>query len=420
MKSAPGIVLIVILVFFSCSPKGSTIITYDLSRSDYTEVIAATGTIEAVNSLSIMPPQDYYGVLTVEWARPEGSRVEPGDTICLLKSDDLRQMLDELTVKLETLRADLKKLEADNALNLAVLEARLKENQAGMSINQLDSVQMQFAPPVKKRLMELELAKARVAGRKLERKFLAEKAIDETEIRQMRSRIIQAEIEVQTMQERVKGLTVLAPSAGILTASKMLGRIVMMNDDGSETSVGGYPKPGAMIFPELPLMSLPDLSEMQISIELQEVDYKRIEKGQVVAVTVDAAGGLRTTGSVKSKSMAPKTKYSGASKMKYYDLIIGVDSCHSLMAPGLSARCTILISQVRDTVVVPTLAIFEKDSLKIVYVAGGGKFRPVSVGTGPANGSQTIITSGLIGSETIALVEPPQNFIQKPKNSINE
>ena len=395
----------------------------DLSRTDYREVITAPGTIKAVNSVTIMPPQDNFGSLTVGWVKPEGSQVKPGDTICIMKSDETMQMLDEQVRNLETLKADYTKLEADNALNLAMLDAQVKENLAGMSINQLDSIQMRFAPPVKKRLMALELEKAHVQEGKLQKKYKAEKAIDETEIRQLKSRIIQAENLVQMMQEKVKELIILAPSAGILSAAEQTGRVMISFGDGMDPiELGGYPKPGAgMFMSEIPLMSIPDLTEMQIKAEVQEVDYKRIEQGQKVTIIVDAVKGLQTTGSVKVKPMAPKMKYiSEQLQYKYYEITVSVDSCHTRMPPGLSARCNIMINEVKDTVVVPTIAIFERDSMKVVYVADGENFIPSKVETGLSNSSQTIITKGLEGKETIALAEPPQKYIKKQKNSTHE
>jgi macrolide-specific efflux system membrane fusion protein len=405
------------ILLISCAPKKAGPVTCDLKRSDYTEVIRSTGTTQAVDNLAVNPPNEYYGILIVEWVLPEGSRVSKGDTVAILKCDEMSKILEDNIKELETLQADLKKLEADNEMNLAMLDARLKENQAGMSISQLDSIQMTFAPPVKKKLMALELEKAKVEEKKLQKKYKAERAIDESEIRQLKSRIIQADNKMQMMQDKVKALTIKAPGNGILIHNDN-GGMMMMESDGSLTEFGGYPKIGGYIYPDMPLMTLPDLSRMQVQLDVQEVDYKRIENGQKVDITVDAAGGLHTTGLVKQKLLTGKNQYSssGRSKLKFYQVIVSVDSLHERMPPGLSASCRILVSQVRDTVVVPSMAIFDKDSLKVVYVAEGEKFRPVPVKTGLYNSAQTIISSGLKGNETIALIEPPQNFIEKLKN----
>ncbi len=406
----------------SCTQKKPLLVTYDVHKSDYVEKIAVTGTLKAVNSYNIMAPHGYMGSLTVGWVKPEGSKVEPGDTICIMKCPELMQQLDEQERNLKTQKAEYEKLVSDNALKISMLEASLKENLAGMSINQLDSIQMLYAPPLKKRLMALGLEKARVEEKKLQKKFLAEQAISKTEIRQMKSRILQAENQLESMQEKVRQLTITAPVVGVLSAAETQGMImVSFGDGGDPIEMGGYPKPGGMLFSELPLMAVPDLSAMQVKIEVPEVDYKRIEKGQKVDIIIYSAGDLKTSGSVVSKSLAPKYRYySREGKEKYFEAVISVDSVSAALRPGFSAGCTILVNNIKDTLVVPSLAIFEKDSSKVVYVAEGSKFRPVPVETGLYNSSQTIISKGLTGKETIALVEPPHNYILKPKSSIHE
>jgi hypothetical protein len=131
---------------------------------------------------------------------------------------------------------------------------------------------------------------------------------------------------------------------------------------------------------------------------------------------VDAAKKLVTTGKVNRKSLMGKTaeKYSD-SKVKFYEIIIDVDSCHSKMKPGLSADCEITLNQALDTLFVPTLAIFERDSAKVVYVREKKKFIPVEVKTGPAGSSFTLIAGGLKGDEVIALSEPPNRLITAEK-----
>ncbi|MFA5817377.1 MAG: hypothetical protein WC865_17380, partial [Bacteroidales bacterium] len=126
-------------LFPSCTPKKSNLITCDLRRSDYTEVIRASGSIQAVNTLNIMAPMNYYGSMTVAWVIAEGSHVVQGDSICILECTAMMELLDQELRNVETLQADFKKLEADNALNRAMLDARMKENKAGMAISQLDS-----------------------------------------------------------------------------------------------------------------------------------------------------------------------------------------------------------------------------------------------------------------------------------------
>ncbi len=410
----PACIMLPLLVI-SCAPDKPALGVCDLVRSDFIDRIDLAGSIQAVNTVNIMAPMNFYGLMAVSWVIPEGSVVEQGDTLCILDCNGIQQMLDQEKKSLESLQADLKKAEADNNLKMALLDARVKENKAGMAISQLDSVQIRFAPRVRQQIMQLELEKARVEEKKLQKKYEAEKRISEAGIRQIRSQIAQAENKMKMMEDQVGSMTIKAPKSGIVTEPDSHGSMMVMFGDGNVMEMGGYPKVGKEIFPEMALMALPDMSEMQISVQVQEVDFKRIEKGQKVNITVDAVSGLRTTGSVKRKSLTAKTTYIGESKLNLYEVIVGVDSCHSLMPPGLSAQCSISINEVRDTIVVPSMAVFDRDSTKIVYVASGDRYQPVTVETGLSNSSKTIITNGLTGNETICLVEPPRNLILKPK-----
>jgi multidrug efflux pump subunit AcrA (membrane-fusion protein) len=155
---------------------------------------------------------------------------------------------------------------------------------------------------------------------------------------------------------------------------------------------------------------------MQISADVSEADFRKIEKGQKTILSVDAAKKLVTTGKINRKNLSASSaeRYS-QSRVKNYEVIIDIDSCHSKMTPGLSAVCEILIHEVHGTLAVPTLSIFEKDSTNVVYVKEKKKFRPVRIETGISGSSYTIIASGLRGDETIALSEPPASLIMKEK-----
>ena len=57
-------------------------------------------------------------------------------------------------------------------------------------------------------------------------------------------------------------------------------------------------------------------------------------------------------------------------------------------------------------VVVPTVGIFERDSLKVVYVQKERKYEERAVVLGVGSPKMTIITDGLSEGEKIALIKP--------------
>jgi HlyD family secretion protein len=410
-----------IFVFFlftflclSCrGKKESGVITLQISKSDYIESMFVPGTIQAVINFPVMPPRSMFGQMTVVRLAADGANVKKGDTICVLTFQELESMYNEMKNTNEKLEAELKKTIADNALSISLLEAQLASSEVQLKISSLDSLQLTFATEVQQRLLTLEMKRALIEKQKIEKKLVASKIIGQTGIRQMNSRIIQQKAKVQQFEEQLKSMTIIAQRDGIVMRTES-PKMMIMGSGGSGT-FGGPIREGSVLSPfgSFPVLQFPDLSKMQVSAEVAESDFRKIEKGQKVFITVDAANKLTTTGKVNRKSLLGKTAQRWSdSKVKFYEVIVDVDSCHLKMKPGLSAECKITLKEARDTVFVPTLAVFERDSSKVVYVNKKGKFIPVKVGTGLSGSSHTIITSGLKGNEIIALSEPPNSLIR--------
>jgi HlyD family secretion protein len=214
-------------------------------------------------------------------------------------------------------------------------------------------------------------------------------------------------------QSQINSLYIVAPSDGFVIHAETPSFQI----NGGST-VGGKIEEGSKVFFTMPILQIPDISKMQISVEVPEVDYKRINNDQKVEIKIASVSNLETTGKIIRKSLATKNR-DEKSQIKSYEVIISVDSCDSRMKPGLSASCRIIINEVKDTLVIPSAAIFMKDSTKIVYVAKGHKFIPVPIETAISNSSESIVSKGLKGNEIIALMEPPYFLISHQIRSGN-
>ncbi len=403
-------IVLFIITFSECREKDPGIVTFGLKRSDYLEAINAPGTIQAVNNNFLVTPRIYVSNLTIVHLAEEGVYVKKGDTICIISAPDLDNNFESFTRDLEKMEAERRSLIADNAMQLSLLEAQVETNNAQMEITMLDSIQMKFAPPVKQKLLSLEMEKVSIEKMKLQKKLAAQKIIDKSELLQIGSRITMQKNRIQVIQQQINSLTMVSPADGIVV--HVVAPMMMFMSSSGMGTLGGKIEKGSKVWSNMSVLQIPDLKTMQVSVEVPETDYKRIEEKQDVVILVDAATNLETTGKVKRKSLAGKN-VEEKSLIKTYEVIVSVDSCHLKMKPGLSARCRIIIDYVKDTIVVPAAAIFVKDSSKIVYVAAGHEFIPTTVETGLSNSSMTIISKGLKGNETIALMEPPHKLIRK-------
>ncbi|MFO7575341.1 MAG: efflux RND transporter periplasmic adaptor subunit [Bacteroidales bacterium] len=416
MKFPLSICLIISFLALSCrSRPDSHIITFRLNRSDFIESIRVEGTVQSVSNYPVVPPETMFGDMTVVRLAADGQYVKKGDTLCILSVPDLENVYNALMTQVETQEAGLKKIEADNQLNITMLEAQLATSEARIKMARLDSLKRVYARDFQRRQQDLEMQKAQIEKRKIEHKLAASRLMGETALLQARSKIIQAMSTVRVYESQLNSLILTADRDGMVMRTES-PLITIIGPGSSGTLGGGMVREGSVIFMGTPVLKFPDMSHLQVSATVMETDYRRIEKGQKVHITVDAAGELLTTGMVNRKSLVGRTSqpvYNA--RVRFYEVIIDLDSVNPAMKPGLSAGCEIILAEVRDTLFVPAVAVFERDSLKTVYVRNSRKFLPVAVETGVSGGSYTIIAGGLRGDETIALSEPPVHLIATEK-----
>jgi multidrug efflux pump subunit AcrA (membrane-fusion protein) len=407
-------ILISTFILSACHRKASPVITYNLKHSVFLETIETKGTVQAVNNNVVVTPRVYSGLQVARLAK-EGAFVTKGDTICVLAAPDLMNTFDQFKTELQKMEGAKDSIEANQAMQLSLLEAQVETNKAQMEITMLDSIQLKFAPAVKQKLINLEMEKVKIEKMKLEKKLAAQKKIASSDLSQIGSRIMMQKNRIQMFQGQINSLYIVSPSDGFVIHAEMP---TLYTSGGS--TIGGKIEEGSKVFSSMPLLQIPENGKMQVSVEVPEADYKRINNDQRVEIKIESVSNLEMSGKVVRKSLATK-KRDEKSAIKSYEVIISVDSCGSSIKPGLGASCRIIIDEVKDTIVVPSAAIFTKDSTKIVYVSKDHKFLPVNIETGFSNSSESIVSKGLRGNETIALMEPPYSLIfhdAKPGNSV--
>jgi len=127
-------------------------------------------------------------------------------------------------------------------------------------------------------------------------------------------------------------------------------------------------------------------------------------------VRIDAKPDLQLDGKVTRIASMGKP-ISRDSKIKAFEVIVDLDSTNSDIQIGLTTTCEIFTQTFSDTFAVPLDCVFENDSTNIVFIKNGSKFEKRLVSTANRGDDFIVITSGLIGGEHLALVEPPQNQV---------
>jgi HlyD family secretion protein len=147
------------------------------------------------------------------------------------------------------------------------------------------------------------------------------------------------------------------------------------------------------------IMTIADMSKMQIKVLVDETDIGKVKDGQTVSFTVDTYTDKTFTGKVTKISREATT----SSNVVYYPVYVDVDSPQDLLYPTMTARVTISVGESRNALVVPLTAIKEEKGQKYVQVRVDGKTLKVSVKTGLSDDEKMEITSGLNEGDHIIL-----------------
>jgi len=118
-------------------------------------------------------------------------------------------------------------------------------------------------------------------------------------------------------------------------------------------------------------------------------------------------------GSGKILKKAPVGQpYKQDSKVKFFEIEASIDSVLTMPEPGYTANCRIILKQSKNVISVPQIAIFEEDSMKVVFVQGKRGFERRQVLTGLSSPKESVITNGLAEGEIVSLTRPNQSLVK--------
>ena len=158
------------------------------------------------------------------------------------------------------------------------------------------------------------------------------------------------------------------------------------------------------------VVTMPTMDSMKVLIYAQETEYKRIEVGDSVEYTFDAMPANRAWGRVTRLSPMGLKRTEG-SEVKTFEVEATVDSLLQPLDPGLSVNCRIFLQHVPDTLVVPTVCVYKRDSVDVVYVRKGRKYEEREVRLSISTPRSSVIAEGVSEGEQITLIKPDDKHI---------
>ena len=396
MKTIKSHTLIILAFLINSCSTDTNISSFVVSYGDFTNSLMVEGTVEAVLSSTLVTPNIYDG--KIQYIAEDGASVEEGEIVCIIENMELQSQYDQIIIQLENAEAGLNKTKADLNMQFALLEAQVRTNEADTKIAQMDSLQIAYMSSNQRAIKELELEKASIEKARYEKKLEALKIIQQSEIKKLELEIQRFNIRVSTVKAQLDKLTLIAPKSGMVirAINPLTGKKLQVGDP---------------VWANFPLATLPDFSQMAIKIAVSETIFRSININDSVSYTFDAMPDNTGTGKILKKTPVGQPVKRG-SAVKIFEIEASLDEVLTMPDPGFTANCNIIMKQVENVLSVPQIALFEEDSIKVVYVRRSRGFESRQVLTDDSSPTKIIISSGLAEGEVVALSKPKASLIK--------
>jgi HlyD family secretion protein len=147
------------------------------------------------------------------------------------------------------------------------------------------------------------------------------------------------------------------------------------------------------------LLTIADMSKMQISVQVDESDVGRVKNGQKVSFTVDSYPGKTFTGVVSNVS----NKATITQNVVYYPVTVDIDNPEGLLKPTMTARVSVHVGESKNVLIVPLSAVKQTKGQQYVQVMKDGKQQNTNVTLGLSSDDRVEVASGLKEGDQVLL-----------------
>jgi RND family efflux transporter MFP subunit len=360
-------------------------------RGDLALEVPVLGSLGAARSIDITAPiSNDPHMFKIAQMIPEGTRVEAGEMVLEMDTQEINQKMTEYRAELEKNEEELKKrrLEQDvrvRDLRVALEEARVKLETAR---HKLDA-DASLMSALERKQFQVEFDQAELRTQLLAAKQSSVEQMAKAELSVLENNIAKIRIRVEQVAERQRECTIRAPIGGTLIYKLLWGN--------TKRKVGDQTCHHEVI------VQIPDLTTLRFEAMIDESDVGRVQAGQSVEIKLDALPEEKLTGHVAKVGTVLRMRR-WDNPVKVVDAIIELDKRPDKLNPGMTASGRIEVAKLRGALLVPARAVEEKAGQVLVKVPGlDGRVEQRVIKAGRRNQQFVEVLEGLDEGEKVIL-----------------
>lgn len=347
-------------------------------RGTITATVETTGKVRSARQVELSLP---FGGRVKRVAVAVGDEIEAGQLLLEMEAPEAERQVREAELNLEIRQLQLDKARAGaSPEEIEIAQANLRKAALAKQVAQAayDEIAAEENAEASPEALALQQANIdyQIAQRNYERLANAPPTDD---LSTLEKQLESAQLALERAQAQLEEMRLIAPSA-----------TTVVRVEASE---------GEMVSAYRPVIVMADLTSLQISAEVDEIDVAEVAPGQEVEIRLDAYPGQTLAGTIVS--LAPAAWPQQGSTV--YEAVVEFDAEGLALRLGMGANLKIITLDKEGVLLVPNRAIQPIGRRKVVKVLDRGSTREVAVVTGLSNESETEIVEGLVEGQRILI-----------------
>lgn len=371
--------------------------TATVVTKDFVSVLRLSGSTEAVRARPVLAPRlegAQLNTMVVTKIEPAGARVHKGDL--LVEFDRQAQIKDSLDKKasyLDLVDQVAQKRAAEDAAQ-AKDEDDLHQAQDALEKAQLEMQKNELLSRIDVEKNQEALTEAQENLKQLQHTFDLKRRAAAADIKTLEIQRDRAKATMVYAESNAQKMEIHSPMDGVVVLNSVwLGGRMGEVQDGDEVRAG------------VPFMKVVDPSAMRVRVQVNQADLLNLQEGQRATIRLDAYPGLSFPGTLEELSpLGHGSDYSD--KVKDFTAIFTIQGADPKLMPDLSAAVDVALADVKNALVVPANSVHSEASGAYVWLKTGDGFEKRSVKTGPSDGEETVIESGLKAKDVVRVGAP--------------
>ncbi len=352
--------------------------TVEVKRGSVRKTLLLDGELRAVRSRTI------YGSSSDEakivYMPLEGTVVKAGDLVVELDSTNIQTKIKDTDERIVAAENEIVRVKSQHESALRDLEvelsklwlvyeqAKLKSKVPHEVISRREYQDAQLA--LEKSKTEYENHLNKIEQKKKEQSAeLQVKTIEKDKLK----------VQLDRAKSDLEGMRIKAPTDGM----------ALYNDHWNERRKLQI---GDVVWGGWPVIQLPDLTEMEVLAQVNEVDGPRLSIGAKAEVKLDSYPDQSITGEISDISQTA-IKASRMAKAKIFRVTISLDkTLMEIMKPGMSAQVSVIISETAPNLLIPRSTVrSDGESSKVVRMESPEARREVAITILAADGLNYLV-----------------------------